>query len=331
MPTANQFTFLRYLAASLVIFRHAYALNGFAQDPFDKLSHSLDGFVVGIFFIISGYLVTQSYHQTPRLYLYVKKRFLRIYPALLCSILVVIAVGAMVSPLPLAAYFHHPLTMEFIYYNALFVSYHYSLPGVFTSHPHPLANGSYWTLPLEAFMYVMVAALAVSKRWFKRGLPVLLLLLYGWYALTPAQDGATFLTMSLPLLLKNAVFFFAGSFFYVYREQLTFSAWAALAALVLIILSFPFKNGVIVMVALLPYIVLYVAFLPLPRLARFSSRVDYSYGLYLYHWPIEQLIIHYYGIQTIPVLVFFALSYGLTLLAAILSWHLIEAPALRFK
>jgi peptidoglycan/LPS O-acetylase OafA/YrhL len=63
-----------------------------------------------------------------------------------------------------------------------------------------------------------------------------------------------------------------------------------------------------------------------PRLARIGGRVDISYGVYLYAWPVQNLVIQRAG-EISPWLV----TGVATPVAAMLgyaSWRLVEAPCL---
>ena len=80
----------------------------------------------------------------------------------------------------------------------------------------------------------------------------------------------------------------------------------------------------------LPYLVLYLAYAPLPLISRFGKYGDFSYGLYIFSFPVQQLLMHWTDGQ-LPLIPFMLLGFAASLALAVLSWHLVESPALRLK
>ncbi len=158
----NSFDLLRLLAAAAVVFHHVAPLSG---RPAQRLfSTDFGELGVGVFFVISGYLVTASWRRTPRLWTFLKKRLLRIEPALVASLAVTaLVLGAFATTLPPADYFRAPQVWLYVVRNALLYPVTYELPGVFTHNPLPaVVNGSLWTLRLEFSFYLGVAALGLA-------------------------------------------------------------------------------------------------------------------------------------------------------------------------
>ena len=124
--------------------------------------------------------------------------------------------------------------------------------------------------------------------------------------------------------------FSAGMTLFMFRESVPMAGrWALLAAIVLSIAFF--RGG---LCAAMPwagaYLLIYLACLRGLRLENFCRHGDFSYGLYIFACPIQQLLLHYIG-PDIPVRWLFALAYLPALTLAVLSWHLVEAPALALK
>ena len=88
--------------------------------------------------------------------------------------------------------------------------------------------------------------------------------------------------------------------------------------------------GPLVYFIALPYLVLYLAYAPLPWVSRFGKYGDFSYGLYIYAFPFQQLTVYLFGPQ-VGVLGLTLIAFVPTLILAALSWHLIEAPAMKLK
>ena len=85
----------------------------------------------------------------------------------------------------------------------------------------------------------------------------------------------------------------------------------------------------VVYILTLPYIVLYLAYLPKGKIRCFNNVGDYSYGIYIYAFPIQQMSAKL--IPGISVFQMVLISGAFTLLFAFASWHLIEKKALKFK
>ncbi len=336
----NNFDFLRIFAALTVIFSHSYALLGSSDtssDPVMILTGISTGgtFAVGIFFVISGYLITKSWERGPHVFKYLKKRVLRIFPALIVVVvLTVFLLGPFVTTLSLNDYFRNPQTWNYLrtiylYYLARGGASRFVLPGVFVNNPYPGApvNGSLWTLPFEFSMYIVVLLLGLVGL-VKKRLVVIPLFLFGilLQIIVPVRP--------LPYLSSDNVFwstcFIGGMVLYLYRDKIRLDYKIVLLSLFIWALSFHTAYGLYVSSLVLPYLVIYFAFLRTPRLHRVAKYGDFSYGLYIYAFPIQQLII-YFLVDTLTPARLFGLSIIATFPAAVLSWFLIESRALKFK
>src|SRR5262249_34019536 len=130
-----------------------------------------------VFFVISGFLVTQSWERAPSVSRFAMKRTLRIFPALAACILgLTFILGPIISTLPLGGYLSSYGTYDFLLSNLLLHTDHNSLPGVwFTARDlGHIVDGPLWSLPVEVAMYVMVAAMGAARL---MRIPVLLALL----------------------------------------------------------------------------------------------------------------------------------------------------------
>lgn len=329
----NNFDALRLVAAISVIFSHAFLIGEGTQDP-EPLFWLTGGQtvlgVVGVFvfFTISGYLVTQSFEATGSPVRFLAKRGLRIYPGLLACLLVsAFVMGPLVSDLAPAAYLRSTEVYHYVASNFAMVMPANTLPGVAFSgySAGSVIDGPLWTLPSEVLMYLMVCALGML-RWLS--LPVILpLLLLG-------LGGLWFDTASSEYFIGSAVwllpFFAAGMALYRLRSKKILRGSLALLALAGLVISVPFHAFILLFPIFGSYLVIYLAFaqrLPVIKAARFG---DLSYGLYIYGWPIEQWLVRLNG-GTLAWPTLFALALPLSAAAAYLSWHLVEARALRLK
>jgi peptidoglycan/LPS O-acetylase OafA/YrhL len=239
-------------------------------------------------------------------------------------VLTAFVLGPLVTTLPLTDYFHRPEPWNYVYYNSFFDIRVHELPGVmFVDNPVGLEiNGSLWTLRYEFMMYLMVLALGMLRliRW-----PVLLALLgLGMGCIVLPQLDAL---GGWGWLLS---FFAIGMLLYKLRDTRIFNGKLALLALAGLALSIPLRQFILLFPLCGCYLALYLALhpkLPLIPATRFG---DLSYGLYIFGWPSEQIVIWLLKGHAAWWQVFLLA----TLLAgtlAFLSWHLIEKRALRLK
>lgn len=329
---ANNFDVTRLLAALAVVFSHSFLIaeGTQANEPFVRLTGNqcILGLVgVFVFFIISGYLVTASYCRKPAAADFAARRALRIFPALVVNMLVcALLLGPLVTQPPLSTYLSAPELAAFCRKVLTLDPGPLELPGVvFADNPAGLGvNGSLWTLRYEVMMYAMVVLLGVAGL---LRLPAALALT----ALGIAAVGCEQLLTPLGDIGEWAWllgFFASGMALYFLRGRIAFRgryALLALAALALFawlgrfIMLFPLAGA---------YLVIWFA-LRHDRWLDYSRYAgDLSYGLYIYGWPAEQLVMWLSGGHARWWQVFLG-SLLIALPAAWLSWHAIEKWALR--
>lgn len=333
----NRFDFLRLLAAWLVLFSHSFPLGGQPQNEPLASTLGLDtlgGVGVAIFFVLSGYLVTLSLLRSPNLGVFARRRIVRIYPALFVTCLMcVVVLGPVVTELSLGSYLRDSATWNYLKTSTAFLI-KYTLPGVFASNPLPHAiNGSLWSLPYEIKCYAVLAALSLLPLSLKfKSLAALCVLLLSLVFRPAAPALGVFDSFAGFDFYdsKLGVSFALGAVFAAWREKLRPSAGLGLALMV----AAPFLPHaplqmalwVVGLSVLVLWLALYGSWLPVIP-ARMG---DWSYGVYLYGFPVQQTLAfaggHHWGVG------WFALaSTVLTLVLAGFSWHLVEKPAMRWK
>jgi peptidoglycan/LPS O-acetylase OafA/YrhL len=266
---------------------------------------------------------------------FVAKRALRIVPAYATVVLVcALALGPWWTELARDAYFRHPQTWAYLR-NISFVELHFSLPGVFVHNPFPHAvNGSIWTLPVEASMYVALTALGCLGLATRAGVSALTVVLaviwFGWGAALDTAPPIIVDVLPASFTVHLALWFFVGSAFWVWRERIRYRADVALALLAAMWLSQGSPVGSIVFHGALPYLVFWTAQLPVKGMNRFGRHGDFSYGMYLYAFPVQQTLT-WLGGALWPQLAYIAVCLPVTLVFAVASWHLVERHALRLK
>jgi peptidoglycan/LPS O-acetylase OafA/YrhL len=331
----NNFNLLRFFAASLVILSHSSALAWGHDNPeflWNYMGHVETGGSIGvlIFFAVSGFLVTQSFVSRARLKYFLAARALRIYPGLVAAVMYSIVIAAFATEWPLRNFLLDHQTRRFLIFNSLAFSTHYFLPGTFESNPlKGGVNGSLWTLPLEIQMYIVVAALGIFGLFKGREL-------YNAFFVTLVLLIACIPGDALPLIAPHpesprlTLAFFCGAFAYMNRDRIRISIPLAVFFAALIVWGharIPHFHAVYVPAVC--YIVLVLGYHPKLYFAPYNRLGDYSYGLYIYAFPTQQIISYYH--QGIKQYQLFGLAFPCILAVAVLSWHFIEKPALRRK
>ena len=327
----NNFQLLRLAAASFVVLFHSYALtSSWTHEPLWKLAPELNFGALGvkIFFVISGFLVTQSWLSRQSVVPFVAARVLRIYPALVAATLFTIALAGASSALAWGAFLADPQTRDYAWRVALGWEIVYRLPGAFPANPFPHdVNGSLWTLPIELRLYVAVLAAGVLGLLARRlawlatfaALVALFAMRPGWFPLAPNDS----------VVRELALLFGLGSLAWVWRAALPVSAAGAVAAVALVVWNPGGWPRGALFAPLLAYTVLVAAYHPRLQWHAFNRVGDYSYGLYVYSFPVQQMLMHRYA--ALEPMGLLALSLPLTLGVAACSWHLLERPALALK
>lgn len=327
----DNFLLLRLLAASLVIYGHAPAITGGKGWPDVFLwmgwgSYSGD-LAVNVFFVVSGFMIAGSWLRRRQLADFLWARLLRIYPAYIACLLgTALVLGAACTSLSLHDYYGSHEVVRYVSKNVqLGKGLIWELPGVFTGNPRlSFVNGSIWTLPAEVRMYLWVALAGVlgilSRRWCCN---LLLAALFVCGLLAPAHVPL----VPLASFLRLAGYFALGVLCCVNRERIPAGWWyvAALAALTWLLHATPVYPFVFAL-ALTAFAFAFAYASPWLGCLRFG---DYSYGLYLWGFPMQQVVAHLAPRLT-PAgngLV----AWPLAMLLAVLSWHLVERPALRLK
>ena len=333
----NNFNLVRFVAASLVLVSHAFALSS-GNPETEPLRQALGvtpgSIAVDMFFVTSGFLVTASLLARDNLWAFVAARGLRIYPGLIAAVLLTVTLaGLAFGSLPFADFLRERATWSHIAHNTTLVfGVSYQLPGVFEQLPFARAiNGSLWTLPYEVRMYAALAALWcllwLLRRRSRTAFAVLLLALaaalLAWHLLGRgpryADHGA---------MLGAA--FFTGAAIYAWCRHVPVS-WPLFGACAVATLVSALQRDLffVVYTLALPYLVLFLAHVPGGAIRRFNRFGDYSYGVYIYGFPVQQAVVAL--VPGIGAGALLALSAPLTLALAVASWHLVEKRALAWK
>lgn len=337
----NNFDFLRLFAATLVLISHCYALFGRGSDEFLSKWAGFQtgggGLAVEIFFFMSGFLLTGSLQRQPDLLKFAAARALRILPALIVVVLLSIFVlGPAMTTLSLEEYASRPGTLAYLG-NAAIFWLRFDLPGVFEGAPIHGVNGSLWTLPVEASMYITLAILFSANVITQQRVVFVLLSLYSALMLSQTYlDWSTEnrgpILLSIPLydFFALGVWFYLGATYRLYQDFIPVSNALALAAIVLLAASVWSPAIYFAKLISVSYLVYFIAFCSVPLWKLTNPIGDISYGVYIYAFPVQQTVYELMHEQ-MSFLAMMGLSLAFAFSLAILSWVLIERPMLSLK
>jgi peptidoglycan/LPS O-acetylase OafA/YrhL len=343
------FDFVRVFLALCVLGAHVPEV--LFGNEWDVRSHNIvwifHASILPMFFALSGFLVAGS-AQRLSLEDFAINRGLRILPALIVEIfLSALVLGPVVTTFTLSQYASHP---EFYsYFLNVTGLIHYRLPGVFHDNPfEAIVNASLWTVPLEVLCYLMMAICIIfgfvkkAKHLIVFAIVVVILSLAAEWAFSGALDGSP--TRKLYGLFWHEGFgppllpcFLLGAAAYNLRHSIRYDRKVAIFCVALLVaLGATFSSekwGFLpfAFAASLPmtYIVCFVGLTKIPRLP-FFARGDYSYGIYLYGFPLQQTIVHFFPAwKSVPL--FMVASVVCASIFAAFSWHVVERPILRLR
>jgi peptidoglycan/LPS O-acetylase OafA/YrhL len=328
--TPNNLGAVRLTAAWMVLYGHSFVFLG-QHEPLFLSWLPLGPLGVFIFFTISGYLVSESWDRDPNLIRFFQRRLLRILPGLaVCILLTVLVLGPFFTTLPISEYLAHKHTLGYLQNIALHIVYY--LPGVFEHNRVANAvNGSLWSLPVEFLMYITLALVGVlhGKRWTMALLAVASVVCCILWAHVTTEMLVVY-NFDLRQAFICGTYFWVGATFQKFGIQRHLSLSAGMLALFAMLCLEPWTQllawGSWV---LLPIAVLAFGLADSPILVRLTRSGDYSYGIYIYAFPVQQAVVYLY--PQIGIVTYLLVCTALTLILAIFSWHLIERRALSLK
>ena len=331
----NNFALIRFAAASLVVFSHSFALSGHGKaEPLAQLIGIMDFATAAVisFFIMSGFLIVRSASLAKCVLNYVRARILRIWPGLVfTAFFSAFVIGPLSTELSMVAYFSSGKTWLY----AILVSFFdvgRLLPEVFVGNPIPHGvNGSLWTLQVEVWLYGIVG----------------LLMLFGTIRSRLAFNLLVFSAITLYLVAPEAVLqwiprhdeymtprlvgcFILGACLYVNAPYIPLHPLAGVVISLTAALAVNTRLFDPLFYIAFGYWIIFLALYSPLHVRRWNANTDYSYGIYIFAFPIQQLVASWLGAAANPF-VFFALTYPLALAMAVVSWRLIESRALKLK
>jgi peptidoglycan/LPS O-acetylase OafA/YrhL len=336
MHKNNNFDFLRFLFAVFVVISHAYPLSGDSETS-QWIYQISNGQIVwaqlGLsgFFIISGYFIFQSLQRSKNIFDYLKKRFLRLFPALF----VVLLITLLLSPLVYNGNIPFYKNMEVYTYlpnNLSLYNFQSGIKGIFDNNPYHAINGSLWTIRYEFSLYLALMLLFYFTK--NKALTIILLgstlviLLITYNFFIQRFAGSSILGMQGYHIFNLGTFFVCGSFLAVVEFEKVKSKWILYVSILFLLASIYFEFYNEVKHVLFTILILSIGFTALPFISNFGRIGDMSYGIYIYSFPVQQTLVYFFKLSTLELMLH---SIIISILFGYLSWHLIEKRALQYK
>lgn len=329
----NNLNLIRFLAASAVIWTHAF---GFLRyNSLEPVKHTFGigagDVAVDVFFVLSGFLVSKSLEgKSPLQYLWA--RGARIYPALWISLVLTVAVVAFCfTPEPAVRFLRAHATTAYLLSNSTM------LPGLGArltlrhafAHAGDTFNVPLWTLPFELQMYGLLAVIGFTVGLRPHYAAAIALLAMISIAMSKF-GGEHWMTIDRARFL---CLFFVGSLAYTLRRHIVLRGWIAATLLVAIVIAVMLTHQYAIRQAALlfalPYLILWSAWVPGGVLRRWNRLGDYSYGMYIYGCPVQAALVATGVTRTVGGN--FVIAMLVTLPIAMASWHLVEQRALKTR
>jgi len=316
----NNFDIVRLVAALMVVFGHSFALfkSNNNDDPVryllkDDYSGSL---AVYVFFFLSGLFITSSFVNAKRLDEFIFARIFRIWPGLItCILLTVFLVGPVVTKFTMAEYFSSKITLRYLVRDITLHPVQFILPGVFEKNLYPNAvNGSLWTLQLEVDCYFMILLAGVFRVFENKKIAAVFFLSILVIYMLNLKSLADYFYRPVP-------FFLAGSFCYLIRRYIFIDYRIFI---VIAVALFFFNHRGLFYVA---WIYLAILLGSTTIFKKINLPGDYSYGIYIYGFLVQQLLSHY--VSGLSAYSSMLISMQALILVGALSWHFIEFPFIK--
>lgn len=346
-PRANSVNALRLGLAGIVLLSHTLKFAG-QDDPVGRLTGGdvdMGTMAVDGFFALSGFLIVGSWLGSPSTGRYLWRRCLRILPGYwTCLLVTAFALLPLALLLETGSVAGFPWAGEqsalsFVTQNSALFIRQYEVRGLLGGE---VVNGSLYTLFYEFLCYLGVAALGAAGLLRRRTWPLLAVAGAAWLlAVSELLSGAALTSRSdtLEIALRFGTMFLAGAVASRLAPRIPMGpAGGAVAVLVVVqavvlaSMARTPETSTLVYLVVAPgavaYLVLWAG--SSPRLRRVGSRRDLSYGLYVYAWPVQVLLL-LAGAARWPVPLYLLAALGCGLALALASWTWVESPALRLK
>ncbi|MGI8638189.1 MAG: acyltransferase family protein [Segetibacter sp.] len=327
----NNFTLLRLLAAYFVLISNSFVV---LQKPLEQpalwyndKSINFGGVGYDIFFSISGFLVTQSLFNSNSLKHYFWKRILRTVPALAVANLVCIIFGCFITTLSLKEYITNTSTWTFILKNTTLLKNQFYLPGVFESLKDPTVNASLGSILIGVgccLTLFFAAYFIVIRKWLYLACFVLFEAMRVYFTIF---NNYHLESLNLHDIFAFGTYFYLGSLLYVFKDILPFKwFYANILMAIALATAYTFLESITISIF---FAYCFIIIGTSKELIDLKGE-NFSFGVYLYSFPIQQVTVFYFG-YSINLWLHLIISSVLATLLAFLSWNFVEKPLLTQK
>ncbi len=329
------FDYLRLVLAVLIAFQHCTSLSQ-NINLWDTAAQPLLLTLLPMFFCLSGFLVAGSLLRCKTILKFLGLRIIRIFPALMTEVLLsAFIIGPIATTYPLVKYFSDSKFRAYLL--NMIGDIHFDLPGLFQNNITHFVNYQLWTVPWELYCYVSISIISIIAMRKHRiiTLIVTISILISYLVIHGIRHNFDFSFGSYSVPGFFLVFsFLVGACAFMYKEKIPHSfTLFAVSTIFTVLFAITEHNrfavGNYLSLFTICYMTIYLGSLN-PRRLKFISASDYSYGIFLYHYVIQQTCYqflpvthHWYWMALISGVIVF--------MAAAASWHLIEKPALSLR
>jgi peptidoglycan/LPS O-acetylase OafA/YrhL len=320
---SNSYDFVRFCAASGVLFSHHFALAKLPEPPVPGYGEDFGKLAVEVFFCLSGFLICGSLQKSTDWAQFISARFLRIFPNLTFALILTSATTLFWY----GNYVNFTFHVKYVVRNLLmFVKgVSYVIPGIFTDAAYPAVNGPLWSLPSELWLYVLLFLFFVLGGRRVGGCIIVgaLFLSIAW-GVAPLTGDLILPPFDTFQFFRLGSFFLSGAVLAVYWSYIENRAMTvgaiALVAIILIRNLLPIET-ILHSLALATVV---VGLGSTKAMAWFSKGGDASYGMYIFAWPIQQFCLLLFHTFWLSLLVAFLTTVAL----GYTTWHTFEYRAM---
>ena len=325
--------------ATCVLITHSLLLGGYKlEDPLSFLSKNqtdLAEFGVMGFFTLSGFLITASFERTKNVWVFLSHRLLRILPGFwVCLVITACVLAPLIFLLSGRSVSGFQFTgkesaVSYILNNFLLKVRQWSIKDLlnYASYQESL-NGSLWSLfpELQCYCFTVVAGILGLFNKNKILLLIFTITILVFFAINfnfSKSFGPTILILSPALKLYAS--YFVGSLLYLYRDQLTLDKKGTLFLFLFTLMLLKFGGYTLISPLLIGMLLINIF-----QLFEVKMKYDVSFGVYIYSFPVQQLLFQIFG-NRLNVILFIALSFLMSIAAGFLSYILVERPFINLR
>ncbi|MBL4785520.1 MAG: acyltransferase [Cohaesibacteraceae bacterium] len=332
----NNFNLIRFLAAFAVVVTHSASIvhgDGARELLYVETGYSLGHHAVNVFFVVSGFLIAQSFIRSRDIIDYVCARILRLIPGLVVAAFVTaFIIGPLVTTVSLGTYFQSLSTWLYVpLVGSVMAENTLILNGVFSAAPFSgEINTPLWTLRWEALAYMGVAVLGLAgllqSRW---RFGAVLLMFTGIYLGISVFTELRTQYDAVDHVLRFSYCYLTGTGFYIYRKYIPLNFVLAISSWVATVLLNDTVFYQLMLIFSLGYTAFWLAYIPRGSIHQFNKIGDFSYGIYIYGFPLSQLVI--LAFPDIGQVGNVLIATPAIIATAALSYYYVEAPMMKIR